>query len=608
MAEPATQEPRFPGIPNEPLHFRGYNPLNKYYKSRRKHGWDGITIVLVGGLVCLVAFVGWTAAKHSNRSQPVATTPPPPPAQVAVVTPQPVADDFDDPAFGAGSPWDEDPLADDGGQLYVSQQVPEVQNRVDELVFGHLQELDIQPASVCPDAVFLRRVYLDCLGTLPTWQEAEAFLDNKAADKRAKLIEEVLTRPEFADYAAMKWCDILRVKAEFPIKLWPNAAQAYHRWVRTSLHRNMPYDAFVRELLTESGSNFRKPQVNFYRAVQDNRPQDLAQAVALTFLCQRTDEWSEEKLEGMSVFFSQVGYKPTGEWKEEIVYFDRRKGRTVNAEPLRAVYPDGTQVEIPAGEDPRVVFTDWLFEDDNPLLSEAIANRIWYWVVGQGIVEPADDMRPDNPPANPELLRYLGAELVAADYDLKHLYRLILNSQTYQLSCVAASEDSRSVANFACYPVRRMGAEVLIDSICRLTGTFERYSSIIPEPYTFLPDGHRAVCLPDGSITSAFLEMFGRPPRDTGLESERNNRLTAAQALHLLNSNHIRNKLKKGPGLKEITQGQGNNDWSTSSIERLFLAILSRRPTPHEEQTLAGLPDHDVAWALINTDEFLFHH
>ncbi len=485
------------------------------------------------------------------------------------------------------------------------------QTEIDKLVMQKLIELGIQPAKLCSDEVFLRRLYIDTLGTLPKPDEAQAFLDDTDPDKRAKLVEHVLQRPEFADYWAMKWCDILRVKAEFPIKLWPNAAQAYHRWVRTAIKDNMPYDEFARQLLTSSGSNFRAPQVNFYRAVQSKTPETLASAVALTFLCQRTENWPPEQLEGMSVFFSQVAYKGTGEWKEEIVFFDRRQGRESNdREPLTAVLPNGEKIQIPPGQDPRRVFTEWLVNDQNPEFARAIANRVWYWLLGRGIVDPPDDVRPDNVASNPPLLNYLGEELVAADYDLRHLCRLILNSQTYQLACTHETRDPLAAQQFAYYHVRRLDAEVLIDAICQITGTSESYSSIIPEPFTFLPEGHRAIALPDGSITSPFLEMFGRPSRDTGLESDRNNRLTAGQALHLLNSNHLRNKLKQGPGLKQVlSQATG----SVERVELLYLTILSRRPTDEESAMVEGLCGYDagardVAWALINSDEFLFRH
>jgi len=501
------------------------------------------------------------------------------------------------------------PIAEDLPQVsenpYSSGLIPNIETSIDEIVFSRLAELDIAPAELCSDGVFLRRVYITTLGTIPTVDEAEQFLDDPDPDKRAKLIDGLLERPEFADYAAMKWCDTLRVKAEFPINLWPNAAQAYHYWVRSAMEQNMPYDQFARELLTSSGSNFRAPQVNFYRAVQGKEPTALAEVVALTFLCQRTDAWPESQLAGMSAFFSQVGFKPTGEWKEEIVVFDRRKSlEDAELGPLRATFPDGETVTIPPGQDPRVVFADWLIRPENTAFSRAIANRIWSWTYGRGLVEEPDDMRPDNPPSHPELLDLLARELVDADFDLRHLYRLILNSQVYQLSCLPRSEDPEAGRYLAFFPTRRLDAEVLIDVICKITGTTEVYSSIIPEPFTFLPEDQRAVALPDGSITSSFLEMFGRPARDTGLASERNNQLTAAQALHLLNSNHIRGKLQNGPGISELLRWNGT--------EKIYLAILSRRPTEEESlQVLingSGGPSKELAWALINSDEFLFQH
>lgn len=483
-------------------------------------------------------------------------------------------------------------------------------NSVDDEVFRNLIGLGIKPAKLCSDESFVRRVYLDTLGTLPTVDEARSFLDNHGEHKRDALIDHLLERREFADYWTMKWCDVLRVKAEFPINLWPGAAQAYHHWIHTSISRNVPFDEFARELLTSSGSNFRTPQVNFYRAIQSKEPEAITAAVAMTFLGERSDGWPESRRAGMAQFFSKVGYKPTGEWKEEIVYFDPRANGSDPIRAVTAVYPSGAVVSIPPETDPRIVFTDWLTDKRNPWFARAVSNRIWYWLVGRGIVDPPDDVRVDNPPSNLPLLNTLADELVAADFDLKHLYRLILRSSAYQLSCIPQSDDPRAESCFAYHPTGRLDAEVLIDAICQITGTTETYMSIIPEPYTFLPDYQRAILLPDGSITSSFLEMFGRPARDTGLTSERNNRLTASQALHLLNSNHIRNKLRNGPGIRSLVE-QGRDAWDTA--ERIYLAILSRRPTEQELNTAAALCDdlggsRELAWALINSDEFLFKH
>ena len=482
---------------------------------------------------------------------------------------------------------------------------------IDELVFGKLKQLNIEPASPCSDGVFLRRVYLDTIGTLPTAEEAKAFLEDKAPDKRAALIDRLLERPEFADYWAMKWCDLLRVKAEFPINLWPNGAQAYHRWIRTSLKENMPYDRFVRELLTACGSNFRTPQVNFFRALQSKEPVPIAQAVALIFMGVRPETWPKERWAGMAVFFSQVGFKPTREWKEEIVVFDPHKAKpSGDAPPPVAVLPDGTKPELPPGKDPREVFADWLIDAKNPWFSRHIVNRVWYWLLGRGIVHEPDDIRPNNRPQNLELLNWLAEELVRAKYDLKHIYRAILNSTTYQLSCIPKTKSAEATANFACYPLRRLEAEVLLDALCQITGTTESYSSMIPEPFTFIPDKHRSIMLPDGSITSSVLEMFGRPARDSGLESERNNRITAAQALHLLNSTHVRAKIQQGPRLQALLTATTD---AQQLAETLYLTVLSRTLTEDERSDAQGQCSskwgaENLVWALVNTEEFLFRH
>ena len=494
---------------------------------------------------------------------------------------------------------------------YEGDIAPTPREGIDHLVLARLERAGIPPANLCTDAVFLRRAYLDAIGTLPTEQEAREFLSSKDANKRAALVDRLLARDEFADYQAMKWCDLLRVKAEFPINLWPNAAQAYHRWIRASIQENKPYDRFARELLASSGSNFRVPPVNFYRAVQGRDPQALAQAVALTFLGARADQWPKERLAGLAAFFSQVRYKYTGEWKEEIVFYDANGG----GPPTGAVFPDAAPARLAAGRDPREAFADWLIEPNNPYFARAIVNRVWCWVMGRGIVHEPDDIRPDNPPGNPELLAHLEREFVASRYDLKRLCRLILTSQTYQLSCIPRSKSPQAAALFAHYPLRRLEAEVLIDALCQITGTTEKYSSPIPEPFTFIPENLRSIALPDGSITSSFLELYGRSPRDTGLESERSGRPTAGQRLHLLNSSHVQRKIEQGRRLQPLMQSRSTPRELAAS---LYLMILSRFPTAEELRVVVAYPTAsggrnrefviDLAWALINSPEFLYRH
>ena len=492
------------------------------------------------------------------------------------------------------------------------------QGPIDEPVFRQLKKLGIQPAKVCSDGVFLRRVYLDVIGTLPTAEEAEKFLTDKSPDKRSALIDHLLQREEFAKYWAMKWGDLLRVKAEFPINLWPNATQAYYRWIRTSIKVNVPYDRFARELITASGSNFREPPVNFYRALQSKDPPAIAQAVALTFMGARAEKWKKDRLKGMTAFFEHVGYKRTTEWKEEIVYFDAVKAAkdAASGAAKAAVFPDGTTAKLSVDEDPREVFADWLITPRNAWFARNIVNRIWYWLLGRGIIHEPDDIRDDNPPRNPELLAVLEKELAAKRYDLKHVFRIILSSKTYQLSSVPRTDKPEAGANFAYYHVRRLEAEVLIDALCQITGSTESYSSPIPEPFTWIPEDRRSITLPDGSITSSFLEMFGRPSRDTGLESERSNKPTARQRLHLLNSSHIQQKIEGSKKLQSLIAIARRKP--RTAVNGIYLAILSRFPTDEEfeivqkyargSETKGAKALIDLTWALVNSTEFLYRH
>lgn len=484
---------------------------------------------------------------------------------------------------------------------------------LDRTVFSRLEKLGIEPADICSDAVFVRRAFLDVIGTLPTAAEVRQFLQERRPDKRRALIDRLLARDEFTEYWTMKWSDLLRVKAEFPINLWPNAAQAYHRWIRTAVRDNLPYDEFARSLLTANGSNFRVGPVNFYRAVQNKDPVGLARVVGLTFMGVRVEKWPAEQQAALAVFFSRVGFKATGEWKEEIVYFDAAK--PLPAEARRAPLPDGKVIDLAADSDSRQVFANWLLAPENPWFARAVVNRTWSWLLGRGIVHEPDDFRADNPAVNPELLAYLERELRAAKYDLKQLFRLILNSRTYQLSSIARSKHPQAEANFAFYAIRRLDAEVLIDALNQITGTTERYSSAIPEPFTFIPEDQRSISLPDGSITSSFLETFGRPARDSGLEAERNNRIDANQRLHLLNSTQVQRKIENGGKLQALLRARTG---PREVLDSLFLTILSRPPTDDERAAVqdyarsnAGdmrVAMQDLAWALINSAEFLHRH
>ncbi len=504
------------------------------------------------------------------------------------------------------------PVYESGPVEFHLGQNPSVSEQIDDLIFKRLHELDLDPANLTSDSAFLRRAYLVVIGTLPSAEEVTRFLGSADPNRRTQLIDELLARDEFPEYWAMKWCDVLRVKAEFPIKLWPNAVQAYYRWIFTSLRANKPYDQFVRELLLANGSNFRNGEVNFFRAMQDRSPDGIAATVALTLMGERADKWPKKKLEALGGFFCELSYKSTAEWKEEIVYYDPIADKENRAET--AIFPDGTPGNLRKfKQDPREVFADWLIRPENPAFSRAIVNRIWAWLMGRGIVEEPDDIRPDNPPSNPALLELLQKDFIANNYDLKHVYRVILNTKTFQLSSIPNLDAPEATANFAHYPLRRMEAEVMIDALNLITVTDEVYSSPIPEPFTFVPEDIRAIGIADGSITSSFLELFGRPPRDTGYMAERNTRSSSQQRLHLLNSSHVLKKIKTCPLVTKAVEEK----WDTEKLARTaYLTILSRNPMPEEIQAITqyggsdGGKDlaEDLVWMLLNQPEFNYIH
>jgi hypothetical protein len=495
--------------------------------------------------------------------------------------------------------------------IYESDHWTTPANVIDSKVAVALSKYKVQLRKPSSDEVFIRRVYLDMIGTLPTPKETTSFLQNKQTNKRSQLIESLFSRDEYADYWSLKWCDILRVKSEYPINLWPNAVQTYHRWIHDSIQRNQPYDKFAMALLTSTGSNFQDPPANFYRALQGRDSASIAKAVALTFMGTRLERWPQSRRKDMAAFFSQVAYKKTDTWKEEIVYLN-----PVSTGAIKTKFPNGKAITIPAGKDARQVFADWLIAPDNKWFARNIVNRIWLWTMGRGIISEVDDISPDNPPASPEVLACLEKELLKSHYDLRHIYRLIMNSRTYQQSSVSYNDTSNPKVQFAHYTVRRLDAEVLIDALGWIAGTGVGYVSPTPEPFTFIPKENRTISLADGSITSSFLTTFGRPSRDTGLESERNNKPTDSQCLYLLNSTDLLRKIEGSPQLRQIFTANGSN--TQQMIRDTYLLLLSRYPVPNELASadkyikssglLPGQSAADIIWAIINSKEFLYRH
>jgi hypothetical protein len=489
-------------------------------------------------------------------------------------------------------------------------------NPVDEAVSAALRSRGADFAEPCTDEVFVRRVYLDLLGTFPRPRETEPFLRSNDPNKRVALVEQLLGREEYADYWSLRWGDVLRIKSEFPINLWPNAVQAYHHWIRQALREDMSWDRFARALLTASGSNFRDPPVNFYRAVAARDPASLARAAALTFMGTRLESWPAQAQADMTVFFSRVAYKKTLEWKEEIVYSNPSA-----AGDLAARLPDGRTMVVAEGADPRPVFADWLTGPENPWFARALVNRVWYWLLGTGITEPADAIpwggggRPAEAGAGEGVMAVLEQQFLASGYDLRSLLRLILTSRTYQQSSALLPGQTPPELAFARYTVRRLDAEILADALTWLGGVGPGYSSPIPEPFTYVPDSQPTIALADGSITSPFLVRFGRPSRDTGLLAERDNEPSSEQALYLLNSTEVRKRIDASPVLKPLYNMPSGQ--RSEQVRRIYFVLLDRLPTKEEQELVAAYAAassdpsraaRDLAWALINSKEFLYRH
>lgn len=490
---------------------------------------------------------------------------------------------------------------------------------IDQHVEAKLNRLGLTPSGTCTDAEFVRRVYLDTIGLLPSPDETRRFLADKKPDKRALLIDALLERPEYVDCRALKLADLLRVNSLF---LADEGADAYYRWIRAQVEANAPYDRIARELLTGRGSTYRDGPANYYRAAQN--PEELTEATAQTFLGTRIgcakchnhpfENWKQSDYYGLAAFFGRYGRKGGPEFGEEQV-FVRREGEVQNPrtkKTARMRYLGGAEVEGEPDTDRRATLAKWLTSRDNRQFARVAANRVWADFFGRGIVEPADDFRVSNPPSNSPLLEAVTDEFIRSGYDQKHLACLILKSQTYQRSSTILPGNARDDRYFArAYP-RRLPAEVLLDVMGQVTGKPDRFY-----PY---PGNWRAVQIRDSRVGHSFLEIFGRPKREIVCSCERSPQPNLAQALHLMNSGAVNQKLAAGDGqisrlLKQF------EPWAAASrdrgiIEEMYYLTLCRPPTGPEIQRLTahvakqkdrrkGL--EDALWALLNSKEFLYN-
>ncbi len=447
----------------------------------------------------------------------------------------------------------------------------------------------------CGDEVFLRRVYLTVTGALPQPWEATKFLDDKSQNKREALVDKLLASELGLKYMQMHWGDILRIKSEFPSNLWPNGVQAYNRWIYEQLLHNVPYDKMVRGLLLSEGSNFRAPAANFYRGFQNRTPRNFYANINLLFLGDRNCD------DNGYLCFSQIKFKSTKEWKEEIIYLDFHK------ELPRPVIKmsDGTILKPCPNGDWRECYVDWLTSPANRRFAEVLVNRMWYWVFGRGIVHEPDDWREDNKPSNPELLNELTDYFLKNNFDMRALMKKILLSKEF----------NSKMAPEGSYVPQRLPAEVIVDAMASVTGMWSTYSSRVPEPFTFYPQRTRSTHLGDATVSSTELELFGKVSRDVSLESQRNNSITSRQLLYLMNSSELEKRIRKSSILQQIYLESTNVKQLADAIT---LRVLSRRATPQEVELYkeymeqSNLPMMelaiDIMWMQINSNEFLYNH
>jgi Protein of unknown function (DUF1553)/Protein of unknown function (DUF1549) len=507
---------------------------------------------------------------------------------------------------------------------YTANIAPEIfaksrrSNFIDELVLKKMQTLRIAPSEEATDHEFIRRAYLDACGILPTAQEVESFLADTSADKRARLIDALLEREEFVDYWTNRWADVFLVSSS---KLSSNAMWSFHNWIRNSVKSNKPWDRMAREVVTASGNTLENGAANYY--VIHKEPTDLSENFSMAFLgmsitCARChnhplEKWTQKQYYQMANLFGRVGMKNGTRFGDVEVYTKPygevnhpRLNRPLDPAPL-----DGDPIALDSPKNRREHLAEWLTSPQNPYFTRALVNRVWKNFMGRGLVEAVDDLRATNPPSNEELMQALCDETARHNFDVKHLIRTIMNSAAYQRSSKANEFNRQDEKYYSRYIVRRLKAEAMLDAISQVTGA--------PTAFPNYPAGMRAMQLPDARINSYFLKAFGKPERATTCECERSSEPTVTQALHIINGDTINQKLRAPGGVVDNFVRLGFSD--EAIINHIYLAALSRRPSPGEMESLQavlkesdGSKDsrrhaiEDAVWSVLTSREFLFNH
>lgn len=494
-------------------------------------------------------------------------------------------------------------------------QAPTPHNYVDDLVYGKLRSMQYLPADICSDSEFLRRVHLDLIGVLPSVEETRSFLEDANPDKRARLIDALLERPEYAKFWALKWGDLLKLTSKL---VGNDAVYKYYRWIEDSLRSDLPYDRFAEQLITASGSTLANPPANFYRTSTDMN--ECVETVSQVFLGARLqcakchnhpfERWTQDNYYGLAAFFNRVGRRETMRPGEMFVWSSDSGEVTQprTGQQMKPWLPSQGTIDAPASEDRRQLFAEWLTQSGNPYFAKIGANRIWSHLFSRGIVDPVDDFRDSNPATNEPLLAALANDFQQHNYSSKHLLRTILNSRTYQASYQTSTANHEDNSYFSHQQPRLLKAEQLLDAVNHTTG--------IAQVFGALPADWKATQLPAPDLVKVdFLKVFGQPERSTVCACERSSDSNLAMAIELFNGPLVHERLRDPNNRfrKALAAGLSVD----AVLDELYLAGLCRLPNDAErnaalnhlkqrEDKAAGF--EDICWALLNTDEFLFQH
>jgi hypothetical protein len=499
------------------------------------------------------------------------------------------------------------------------------QSKIDQHLYAQWSRLGVEPSKRADDFTFIRRATLDICGTLPTRKEVEKFVADASDDKRTKLVDALMERPEYASYFALKWAAILQNRGRsYSSRSQREGTALFTAWIRDSIAENKPYDKFVAEILTATGSQAENPPAIWYRSVRTTP--EYVESIAQAFLGVRiqcaqchhhpSERWSQADYYGLAAVFGRIGRKggfadaevPT----DEIIYIKQtgkithpRTGETMFPRPL-----GGPDFELGEYQDPRQNLALWMTAKENPFFAKAMANRMWGHFLGRGIVHPIDDARSTNPPSNPELLDELARAFAASDYNVKHLIRSITTSHAYALSARPNDSNRQDTQSYSRFALRRLSAEVLLDGFSQVLGSPTNFSG---GPGKF-PLGTRAIELPDENVPMNFLDVFGRPARTSACECERSDDPALGQALELINSTEIQRKLNDKAGyLAKLATNKASHE---ENVQDIFLRVFARKPDDREVKIavkfLITAKDpagsyRSLIWSLLATNEFMFN-